>query len=118
MPSTLTERIASRDDWIGSAAAACTTTSAPATSAPRVALDADVAAHLLDAALELAVVERRDVERAHGPAAVGEHAPGEMEAEEAGPTGDRDASSRPAELADQRASRPRRDGFARQAAAR
>ena len=31
VPSTLTDRIASRDDWIGSAAAACTTTSAPAT---------------------------------------------------------------------------------------
>ena len=54
-----------------------------------VALGADVAAHLLDAALELAVVERRDVERPHG-AAVGEHAAREMEPEEAGPTGDRD----------------------------
>ena len=40
-------------------------------------------------ALELAVVERRHVERPHG-AAVGEHAAREMEPEEAGPTGDRD----------------------------
>ena len=89
MPSTLTERIASRDDWIGSAAAACTTTSAPATSARTSRSRADVAAHLLDAALELGVLERRDIERAHG-AAVGEHAPGEVEAEEAGTAGDGD----------------------------
>ena len=89
MPSTLTERIASRDDWIGSAAAAWTTTSAPATSARDVPLRADVAAHLLDTALELAIVERRDVERAHA-AAVGEHAAREVEPEEAGPAGDRD----------------------------
>ena len=54
-----------------------------------VALGADVAAHLLDAALELAVVERRDIERADR-AAVGEHAAREVEPEEAGPAGDRD----------------------------
>ena len=89
MPSTLTERIASREDWIGSAAAAWTSDVGAVDERPRVALGADVAAHLLDPALELAVVERRDVERAHG-AAVGEHAPREVQPEEAGPAGDRD----------------------------
>jgi hypothetical protein len=48
----------------------------------------DVAAELFDVALELWIVEGRDVERAHG-VAVGEEPPREVEAEEPGPARDR-----------------------------
>ena len=61
----------------------------PRDERPDIGLGPDVAAHLLDAALELAVVERGNVERADA-AAVGEHAAREMEPQEAGPAGDRD----------------------------
>ena len=54
-----------------------------------VVLRANVPTHLLDAALQLGVVERGDIERAHG-ASVREDAAGEMETEEARTTGDRD----------------------------
>src|SRR5918992_5931168 len=48
----------------------------------------DVAAELFDVALELRIVEGRDVERAHG-VPVGEEPPRELEAEEPGPARDR-----------------------------
>ena len=51
---------------------------------------AHVAAQLLDRALELGVVERREVERAH-LVPVGQQPAREMEPEEAGPAGDRPA---------------------------
>ena len=56
---------------------------------PAGARVANVAAKLLDRALELRVVQRRHVERAHADT-LGREATGEMEPEEAGPAGDRD----------------------------
>ena len=88
MPSTLTEKIDSREAWIGRAAAACTTTSAPSTNFPHRSGITHVAAELLDGRLERRIVERRDVQRPHR-LAVGHQSPSEMEAEEARAAGDR-----------------------------
>ena len=86
VPSTLTERIASREPWIGSAAAACTTrrrrrrarrTSARSRTSPRTPRRAR----------ERRIVERRQVERSHRLAVRDEPAR-EMQPEEAGAAGD------------------------------
>ena len=60
----------------------------------RVPSDANVAAQLLDRALELGLVERREVERAH-LVPVGEQPPREVQPEKPGPSGDRPAHPRP-----------------------
>ena len=88
-PSTFTDRIAARLSWIGSAAAAWTSTSAPRSEAARVGRQTDVAVELLDPSLERRVVERSEVERPHG-VTVGDEAPCEMQAEEARAARDRD----------------------------
>ena len=90
MPPTFTDRIDSRDAWIGRAAAAWTSTSAPSTSAAHVLRGADVAAQLLHRSARARLVERREVERPH-LVAVGEQPPREVQAEEPGPSGDRPA---------------------------
>ena len=78
VPSTLTERISSRAPLMGRAAAAWTRIEAPATSSR--ARVADVAAKLVDPALEARLVQRRQVERAD-LVAVGDA--GQVQAEEA-----------------------------------
>ena len=87
VPATFTERIDPRDAWIGSAAAACTTTSAPATSLRDAVAIADVAAQLLDGALELGVVQWDDVERPY-VMPVGEQPSSKVQAEKARAAGD------------------------------
>ena len=82
VPSTLTERISRPEPRIGSAAAAWTRTSAPSTRR-RAAAGSRMSPRISSSvALEIRVVERGEVERADG-VAVGEHAPREMQAEEA-----------------------------------
>jgi hypothetical protein len=71
----LTERIEPRDAWIGSAAAACHQL------ADAVAI-ADVAAHFLDGAFELGVVQWDDVEGSD-VMPVGKQPSREVQAEEA-----------------------------------
>ncbi len=88
MPSTLTERIASREAWIGSAAAACTSVSAPATSRSASPRTADVARQLLDLALERPIGERCEIERPH-VLPVGDEPAREVQAEKAGTARDR-----------------------------
>jgi hypothetical protein len=57
--------------------------------AARLGRQADVTVDLFDAALERRIVQRREVERAHGMA-VGDEAPCEVQAEEARAARDRD----------------------------
>ena len=89
VPSTFTDRIASRVTWIGSAAAAWTRTSAPATSRRASAASRTSPCELLDLPVEQGIVERREVEDAH-LVPVADQASGEVQAEEARAAGDRD----------------------------
>ena len=84
VPSTLTERIDSREAWIGSAAAAWTSDVGALDERGARRRRAHVAVQLVDAALELLVVERREVERPH-LVPVGHEPPREVQAEEARP---------------------------------
>ena len=88
VPVTLTAKIDAREAWIGSAAAAWTSTSAPATSARAAAGSRTSPRRSSTTASSPRIVERRHVERPH-VGAVGEQPPREVETEEAGAAGDR-----------------------------